>query len=178
MFDSRRRSNFRAWTDPDGFFDVSDAPFGLDVQSGSVLQRRFVITGTVTGAVDGSIQTTIDFEGRLLIGSDSEVTVNGCSQTTGDAAFTNSGSIDAVLLGDGAGQFQQNLASSFCAARNKAAKQILPGGYDSDQTIFTVGGDFAFGEVARIGLIGPINSAYDFDGFACRATVGYDVLLD
>ncbi|MFU7527757.1 beta strand repeat-containing protein [Qipengyuania sp. ASV99] len=112
------------------------------------------------------------------------------------------------------------------------------GGYDSDQLIFTVGGDFAFGEMGRFGvlasyadidnadltgngqrgqteiksykfgaygaitlgergfvngelayltgeidenrsgLFGSIGSAYDFDGFAYSAVVGFDLLPD
>ncbi len=107
-------------TDADGFTDLSDDPFGLDVQSGSVVQGPIIVTGTVLGTVDGSIQTSNDFDGGLAIGADSEVTIGGFVQTTGqfsvgvevgdNASLTNDGTIytsgdnfsDAISLATGA----------------------------------------------------------------------------
>ncbi len=88
-------------TDADGFFDVSGDPLGLDVQSGSVVQGPIVITGTTTGDVDGSIQTSNDGEGGLLVGDASAVNVNGFIQTDGQFAIGVETGANAVLTNDG-----------------------------------------------------------------------------
>ncbi|WP_108786780.1 autotransporter domain-containing protein [Erythrobacter sp. Alg231-14] len=123
-------------TDADGFLDFTDAPLGLDIQDGSVVQGPVVITGAVTGGVDGSIQTAGDFDGGLLAGAGSNVTNDGFIQTTGQfsvavevgagSALTNNGTIytsgdnfsDAISLSEGAtftnsGLVQTDGAESF-----------------------------------------------------------------
>ncbi|MEM7780209.1 MAG: autotransporter domain-containing protein [Pseudomonadota bacterium] len=106
-------------TDADGFFDASGDPLTLDVQDGSVVQSSIIITGTVTGAVDGAIVTGGAFESGLLVGANSDVTVNGFIGTSGNnaagietednASITNNGTIsttgndaDGVALAEGA----------------------------------------------------------------------------
>ncbi|WP_416831148.1 MAG: autotransporter domain-containing protein [Erythrobacter sp.] len=81
-------------TDPDGFFDLSDNPLGLDIQDGAVVQGPVIITGAVTGAVDGSIQTGADGDGGLAAGAGSDVTIGGFIQTDGQFSV-------AVEAGDG-----------------------------------------------------------------------------
>ncbi|WP_299191576.1 autotransporter domain-containing protein [uncultured Erythrobacter sp.] len=174
-----------------------------------------------------------------------------------DAAALEGAALDALpSLSEGAGReiFESSNAASQALTRHlsgegtgvwgeitvRGAEQdaVSPsaGGYESEQKIFTIGGDFAVGETARIGLLasyadienddlsggiergeteiesmkfgvyggvtfmergflngevayltgevetgrngvlGPINSAFDFDGWAYSATAGYDLL--
>ena len=116
--------------DADGFIDFTDNPLGLDVQAGSVVQGAIIISGAATGVVDGSIQTTLDGDGGLLIGEGSDVAVNGFIQTDGDfsiavdavsgVTLSNSGTIyttgndfaDAVSLGAGSAFTNSGLVQS------------------------------------------------------------------
>ncbi len=88
-------------TDADGFFDLSDDPLGIDVQDGSVVQGPIVITGAVTGAVDGSVQTGNDFDGGLLFGAGSDVTIGGFIQTTGQFSVGVEVGENSQLTNDG-----------------------------------------------------------------------------
>ncbi|MEO0908380.1 MAG: hypothetical protein AAFY07_12735, partial [Pseudomonadota bacterium] len=73
-------------TDSDGFVNVSGDPIEIDVQDGAVVQNSIIISGAVTGAVDGAILTSGNFESGLLLGADSDVTINGFIQTDGNQA--------------------------------------------------------------------------------------------
>jgi len=101
----------RPGVDPDGIFFADadgsdddtddDDSIALDIQSGAYVQGAVVAFDNATGVVDGAIVTTDDFDGALLLGEGSDVTINGFVQTGGDQTAAVEALSDSTLENNG-----------------------------------------------------------------------------
>ncbi|MEL7217847.1 MAG: autotransporter domain-containing protein, partial [Pseudomonadota bacterium] len=200
--------------------------------------------GVIAGGIRNGTISAANFAALNALGSAAEFQTaaadalpslsGGVSREIFETSNVASQALDRHLAAEGSGVWGQ-IAIRGSEQEEFSASQD---GYESDQTVITIGGDFAVGETARFGLLasyadievedfqgnvpqetsdaesiklgayaswtpversflnmelayltgevesartgffGPITSGYDFDGFAARVTVGYDLLPD
>lgn len=209
--------------------DPNVAAFGLGLTGG-------LNAGTLSQANFDLVNDLPDFDAYQALALDALPNLNeGAGREIFESSSAASDALNRHLLSDESGVWGEFILRG----ADQDGFSASQGGYESSQTIFTVGGDFVFGEMGQIGVLasyadienddlgangalrgqtdiesiklgvyvatsfaergflngevayltgeiestragvlGTINSAQDFDGFAYSAVAGFDLLAD